>query len=287
MLKSPIPAIFSYIYGIIKLVNNIEIIVATHKKYAFPKGKDYVPLHVGAKLSKEDLKIARDDTGDNISEKNPSFCELTGFYWLTKNSKADFLGLVHYRRLFTLKSGRIKPEDSIDSALSDKEIDELVKNYDLILPKPRNYHIETLWSHYEHTLHIAPLKKTREIIKKSYPEYLKEFDRLKTRKTAHMFNMLIGKRELITEYSDWLFKVLFELEKELEKSKEAKKYDSFHSRFYGRISELLLDVWLYTKHPNLKIKELRVVDVEGVNWFKKGTSFLLAKFGGKKYGKSF
>ena len=277
-------------------MKSVKIIVATHKKYTFPRGRAYIPLQVGAKLSDEDLKIARDDTGDNISEKNPNFCELTGLYWLVKNEKADYLGLVHYRRLFSLKSGPIKASDRLKSALSDKEINDLIENYDLILPKKRNYYIETLWSHYEHTLHVAPLEKTRGIILKNYPEYLDEFDRLHERKTAHMFNMMLGRRDIIENYSKWLFDILFALEAEIEQDPEL-DYDDFHARFYGRISELLFDVWLYTNYPGLKtsdkadnelkIKELRVVDIEGINWLSKGTSFLLAKFGGRKYGKSF
>ena len=259
-------------------MKSVEIVVAAHKAYDFPKDKSYVPLQVGAKISDTNLNIARDDTGDNISLKNPSFCELTGLYWLWKNSKANYKGLVHYRRYF-----------SIDKhILTDLEIGQLISEYDLILPKKRNYYIESLWSHYEHTLHIKPLEKTGEIIKKDFPEYYEEFEKLKTRKSAHMFNMLIAKREIYDEYSEWLFKILFKLEKELEKEPETKDYDAFHQRFYGRISELLFDVWLNTKHPNdLKIKELRVLDVEGVNWFKKGGSFLLAKFTGRKYDKSF
>jgi len=279
-------------------MKSVEIIIAAHKEYEFPKGGSYVPLQVGSENTKVDLKIARDNTGDNISSKNPYFCELTGLYWVYKNSKADYKGLVHYRRLFTEKSGNIKKEERIKAALSDKEIEELIKNYDIIVPKKRNYYIESLWSHYEHTLHIGPLEKTGEIIKKLTPKYLEEFERLKTRKTAHMFNMMIAKKEIFDKYCDWLFKILFELEKELKDDPElVANYDQFHQRFYGRISELLFDVWLYTEYPGLKtsektdddikIKELRVLDVEGVNWLKKGSSFILAKFTGRKYEKSF
>ena len=278
-------------------MKSVEIIIAAHKAYDFPKDKSYVPLQVGAKISTTDLKIARDDTGDNISSKNPYFCELTGLYWLWKNSKADYKGLVHYRRYFTVAK-KIPKEDRLTVALSDKEIEELTKVYDVILPKKRNYYIESLWSHYSHTLHIEPLEKTGEIIKKDYKEYFKEFERLKTRKSAHMFNMIIAKKEIFDEYSEWLFDILFKLENEMKKSPEfIAEYSGFHSRFYGRISELLFDVWLYTKYPGLKtsdkpddeikVKELKVVDIEGVNWIKKGGSFLLAKFTGRKYEKSF
>ena len=34
-------------------------------------------------------------------------------------------------------------------------------------------------------------------------------------------------------------------------------------------------------------KALLVIDMQNVNWWKKGTSFLMAKFTGKKYEKSF
>ena len=66
---------------------------------------------------------------------------------------------------------------------------------------------------------------------------------------------------------------------------DPKQYDSFHARYLGRISELLLDVWINTN--KLNYKEVKVIDMQGVNWIKKGTAFLKAKFFGKKYEKSF
>ena len=118
-------------------------------------------------------------------------------------------------------------------------------------------------------------------IDKDYIKYLSEFDRLKKRTSAHMFNMLIMKRNKLDEYCTWLFDILFELEKRV----DTNKYDSFHARFYGRVSELLLDVWINTN--DYKYKEVPVISMEKVNWWKKGTSFLKAKFLGKKYDKSF
>ena len=255
----------------------INIIVATHKKYKMPKYKSYLPIHVG-KEGKEKIGFKGDNTGNNISEKNPYFCELTGLYWAWKNLKSDYIGLAHYRRHF---KGKNKSKDKFECVLSDREIKELLNKYDIILPTKRNYYIETLYSHYEHTMYIEPLDITGEIIKEKYPEYYKEFELLKKRKTAHMFNMFIMKKEIMDEYCKWLFDILFELETKVDNT----KYDSFHARFYGRVSELLLDVWLNTK--GYKYKEVPVLNMEKVNWWKKGTSFLKAKFLGKKYGKSF
>lgn len=80
---------------------DIKIIVATHKKYQMPDDDLYVPLQVGAE-GKENLGYEVDNKGDNISSKNPYFCELTGLYWAWKNFNAECIGLVHYRRYFTL-----------------------------------------------------------------------------------------------------------------------------------------------------------------------------------------
>ena len=130
-------------------------------------------------------------------------------------------------------------------------------------------------------MYIEPLDITREIINEKYPEYINEFDKLKVRTSAHMFNMFIMKNEKLNEYCTWLFDILFELEKRIDSS----KYNDFHARFYGRISELLLDVWL--NKMNYSYKEIKVINIEKTNWFKKGISFLNAKFLGKKYDKSF
>lgn len=67
-----------------------------------PEDDIYTPIHVGRK-GKQDIGYIGDDTADNISDKNDGYCELTGFYWIWKNVKADYLGLVHYRRYFTHK----------------------------------------------------------------------------------------------------------------------------------------------------------------------------------------
>ena len=130
-------------------------------------------------------------------------------------------------------------------------------------------------------MYVEPLDIAGDIIKEKYPEYSKEFDKLKKRTSAHIFNMFIMKKDILDEYAAWLFDILFELEKRVDNS----IYDSFHARFYGRVSELLLDVWLNTK--GYKYKEVKLIGMEKTNWIKKGFSFLMAKFTGKKYGKSF
>ncbi len=262
-------------------MKDIKVIVATHKEYKMPVDKMYLPLHVGAE-GKKDLGYTKDNTKDNISLKNPYFCELTGLYWAWKNLDCDYIGLVHYRRHLAIKKGKKKNiEETLQKVLSLKEASEILSKTDVILPKKRNYYIENLYDHYKHTMYIEPLDLTGKIIQEKYPKYYDEFLRLKRRKSAHMFNMFIMKKEILSDYCEWLFAILFELEKKI----DVTKYDSFHARFFGRISELLLDVYLNTN--NIDYEEVPFIEIENINWMKKITSFLKAKFRGEKYGKSF
>ena len=259
----------------------IKVIVATHKKYNMPEDSMFLPIHVGRE-NKQDIGYAGDNTGDNISLKNPYYCELTGMYWGWKNLEADYIGLSHYRRHFT-NSKRIpkKEEEKFKILLNKEQAEKILEKTDIILPKARKYYIENLYDHYKHTMHVEPLDETKKIIEEQCPEYLAEFDKLHKRTSAHMFNMFIMKKEYFDKYCDWMFFILFELEKRI----APKQYDSFHARYLGRISELLLDIWINTN--KLNYKEVKVIDMQNVNWLKKGTAFLTAKFTGKKYGKSF
>lgn len=264
-------------------MSDIKILIAAHKECKVPeKSEFYLPILVGAKGKNDIEGFIRDDEKVNISDKNPYYCELTGLFWAWKNLDSDYMGLSHYRRYFTCKNHLPKnEEDRLKCVLTKEEVEEKLKNSDILLPKKRNYVIENLYSHYKHTMYIEPLDIAGEIIKEKYPEYYHEFKNLKKRKTAHMFNMCIMKKEYLDEYCTWLFDILFELEKRVDIS----KYDTFHARFFGRVSELLLDVWLYTK--GYKYEEIKVMDLQPVNWLKKGSSFIMAKLTGKKYEKSF
>ena len=262
-------------------MEKIVVLVCAHKNYPMPEDSMYLPLYCGAE-GKENIGFTSDNTLDNISRKNPYYSELTGLYWGLKNVDSEYLGLVHYRRHFSLASSVSgSAENRLENVLKKEEARVLLEKTDVILPVKRNYYIENLYSHYVHTLEDEPLKVTGEIIKEKHPSYYPEFEKLHKRKTAHMFNMFIMKKILLDDYCEWLFDILFELENRIDIS----KYNAFQARFFGRISEILLDIWINTN--GISYKEVNVINMEKVNWIQKGASFLLAKFTGKKYGKSF
>ena len=55
------------------------IVVATHKEYPMPSDPLYLPVQAGRALGAP-LPYVGDDSGENISGKNRSFCELTCLY---------------------------------------------------------------------------------------------------------------------------------------------------------------------------------------------------------------
>lgn len=258
-----------------------KIIIATHKNYEMPKDSLYLPLHVGRE-GKTDLGYAGDNSGENISCKNASFCELTGLYWAWKNLDVDYLGLAHYRRHFTIKPmSKRNKEHPMEDVLKNVELKPILARYDIIVPKKRKYYIETLYSHYEHTHYKEHLDVTREIIAERYPEYLADFDKVMKQTSGYMFNMYIMKKELSDVYCEWLFDILFELEHRL----QDREYSFFQGRFYGRVSEIIFNVWLM--HQKLPYYEMSCMHMEKINWLKKGSAFLKAKFASKKYEGSF
>ena len=249
---------------------NLRILVATHKKYWMPNDEIYLPIHVG-KENKQDLGYIGDNTGDNISLKNPNYCELTAVYWAWKNLKADYIGLVHYRRYFTKHNFR-NCEKKKQDILTKTDFAAILKDADIIVPDKRKYYIETIRSHYNHSHYEKDLNETEQIIKELFPEYHSSFEKVMERTWAHMFNMFVMRKDYFDEYCKWLFTVLFELEKRIDIS----TYTVMEARVFGFISELLLDVWLETKQLNYK--EVNVSFMEKQNWLKKGGLFLKRKF---------
>lgn len=135
--------------------------------------------------------------GDNIDEKNNSYCEITGLYYLWKHCTDDIVGLEHYRRYFTNKSGDI---------LSKTDIEDILKTNDIIMynwPNSSAVHDMT-GAGKSHELNIAAF-----IVGKMGGEEMKEFfiNDLSSN-GIYEGNMFICKKELIDEYCEWLFQLL-------------------------------------------------------------------------------
>lgn len=230
------------------------IIVVTHKKTQMRIDDPYQYIAVGG--NKNDIQAPwRDDVGDNITQKNPNYCELTALYWLWKNQMANYetVGLCHYRRFFA--------NDIFDlvknKPISKKRIDALLHQHDIILPNPFRWGITVGEMYYMRgDGKKKDLDVTRDVIEQLYPDYLNSFDKVINSNEASYCNMFIVSSELAAEYCEWLFSILFEVEKRVDLS----GYTLQESRIFGYISEILLNVWV--EHKKLKVKHLPMIKTE-------------------------
>ena len=244
--------------------SELEMVVATHKQYVMPQDAVYLPVFVGAALSGDaavPLGFARDDGGENISAKNRSWCELTALYWAWKNTNADAVGLVHYRRHFSGRGG----------IASGAEICDALSRADAVLPKKRNYFIESTYSQYIHAHHAEDLDETRRILEERHPDFLPAFDAVMKSTSGHRFNMMVMKRPLLDDYCGWLFGVLSELERRLDIS----SYSDYDRRVFGFVAERLLDVYLLAK--KVSFVEMPAMHLESQHWPRKIAAFLRRK----------
>lgn len=253
----------------------IKVIVATHKPYEMPMDEMYLPVHVGA-AGKESIGFQRDDDGENISNLNPYFCELTGLYWAWKNLNEDYIGLVHYRRLFSI-NGHIVEKIDIQPYLGTVKV---------FIPVKRRYYIETLKSHYDHTHYSIHLDVTKKVVEKLYPDYIDAYERAINRTWGYMFNLMIMDKSLLNNYCIWLFNILNEIYNQIDTS----DYGAFEKRYVGRIGEILFNVWLENKISTGKIQKCEIKELNYIaeeHLIKKIPAFLKAKFFRKKYKGSF
>lgn len=252
-----------------------SIYVVSHKPFKRPNKSYLKPIQVGFAESIADS--LRDNTGNNIADKNKNYCELTALYWIWKNDiMSDIKGICHYRRYFTIK----KYSKNSDFFLDNEKIAEYLKEFDIIVPKPLNFKMD-IWHNYfvVGKGFEKDLMETQRIISVLFPQYLPDFQRVMKRKWGYYFNMFITESDKYNEYCQWLFQILQALEENI----DIRKYSNEEARVFGYISELLLNVWI--EHNQLRCKEIPVVntDMKILNIVKFDTKHMLRSF---LYGKN-
>jgi hypothetical protein len=243
-------------------MTNIKVFICAHKKVSLPKHDFFLPIQAGSVLANEVLPYIQDNTGDNISDKNFNYCELTCHYWAWKNLKnVDIIGLNHYRRYFDFESKYMhySPDRkfvSVETFLSKPykfpNLEQILEHYDIILSNARNYPYDMATQYA--VFHIVDdWRIMKEVILELFPEYIPAFEKtMEHSNYSSNYNMFITKWKYFNEYSEWLFKILFEVEKRIKISGY-----SVQARVYGYMSERLINVYCEYKH--LKIKHVPLI----------------------------
>lgn len=243
-------------------MSNIKIFICAHKEVPLPQHPFFLPIQAGAALHDTIKGYQPDNEGDNISDKNPHFCELTCHYWAWKNLKnVDIVGLNHYRRYFdfTIKWAQfsadkhfIATEDFLKQDYKFPNLEELLSKYDIILPVARHWRVSNTQQYGEY--HISKdWEMLRQIIKERHPEYMPAFEKTMDHCNKSVgYNMFITNWKHFNAYSEWLFDILFEVEKRVPPID-----DPIQSRIYGYMSERLINV--FCAHHHLKIKNIPLI----------------------------
>lgn len=229
----------------------INILVCCHKEDVKASDSPYYPIHVGKAISNINLNIPGDDSGDNISFKNPNYCELTGMYWAWKNLKGvDIIGLCHYRRYFDFHNQcrRFMPFENIptrkfstvDISVPQTILDK-VSEGQIVVAKPL-YYMHNLATEYC-VAHISDdLRTLQHVIKATQPqEVVDTFHVVMYQNNALVpYNMFLMHWNDFNKYCEWLFPILSEVECQIDIS----HYNPVQARIYGYMAERLFNVWL-------------------------------------------
>lgn len=252
-----------------------KVYIVTHQKLPVTTNEVLEPIQVGTN-SAIFPTIQRDNTLDNIAAKNPNFCELTATYWMWKNVKdVDIVGICHYRRYFNffnpfynlkpsaqkriaLKEYLKTPTHLSKASIVEKKIKTILSQYDIILTRPYTFKDKTITSNYCEDHRPSDWALTKAIIIEKYPQYEASVRLyLDEGTTFHMGNMMICSKEVFDAYHEWLFSILFELEKRITLPE-----DPYQARIFGFISERLINLYVY--HNKLKIKGIPIYKIEDI-----------------------
>ena len=273
-----------------------KVFIAMHKAYSVPKNDVFETVQCGCKLTDTRLDCNHfDDCGENISNKNKNYCELTALYALWKNNKfedCDYIGLMHYRRylypfklslnnfrricfsllhhwhfkkilpnfngqLFSCKKNSHweKPE------IAWNKISSFLKNesynFDMLVPYPETLPC-SVYKNYCDCHKESDLRAMIESTKKLYPDFYPYLEKALTSHKLYIGNLFVMKKSLTDKYLPMLFDILNDVEKRI-----ILPTDSYQARVFGFLAERLFSAFvLYCESQKIKIRYAWILNIK-------------------------
>ena len=246
---------------------DLALFVCLHKPFPVPENALLQPVQVGAALAEEPIPGCQgEDAGENISEKNPRYCELTAQYWVWKNCRVDYCGFFHYRRYLYPGLGdkapyRVEalPTGELLDKLGFARFSQLVGDYDLVAPRGEDMR-RSVRAHYAGARHHrgADLALVEEIVRERTPEYAGAMDAYLAQSVCYFGNIYIMAWPVFERYCQWLFPVLEEFDRRADWTGRSPQ----ELRADGYLAERLFGVF-YTK---LKAEGARTLELPRVDF---------------------
>ncbi len=216
-----------------------------------------------------------DDTGQNISELNRYFAEITALYWIYKNTSTPFVGMFQYRRYLSINNNANYPMLDFPSMrfrhLGINHLKGFAKEFLHSLELEKKYILPWFITHdvlvsepiklnayeqYKEEHVISDLDKALNIIHQKYPHmYDFAIETLNSQEGFYPTNMFITRREILNNYASWLFSIILPLYNEIKD--ELKTRDTEQKLAMAYLSERLFTVYFryHQKYHSLRIKE--------------------------------
>ena len=243
--------------------NHLDSIVVENPLFCFIRG--------GAVFNSPESKsnMQGDDTGDNISLKNHSYCELTIQYWAWKNIDLDYYGFCHYRRYFSFNTPvNQKPDKHANvffDFLDEKALNQIILDPKNVISKMaesplamttpfdvRNAEASSVYDHYASAsyLHSKDFDILLNVIHDISPEFDRAAKEHSEGRILYPCNMFIMKKDLFLRYCEWLFPILQECERRINLS----DYNIDELRVIGHLGERCLGIFYHYLNKNEHIE---------------------------------
>jgi len=190
----------------------LKIFVPTHN-VPIIDDETFVPIQVGAELHKDlDLCALKDNLGENISEMNGYYCELTAHYWVWKNAKKyypnlKYVGFCHYRRWFDFGA---------DAEIILKEPQKFFGDtHKMVCFNKEGFGKQSIRMCYYLDHQFQDWDTDYEIMLEKYPQWARHFYEETNKQNIFFYgkNSFIMKWEDFEKYCTQLFEILFEHDK--------------------------------------------------------------------------
>lgn len=238
-------------------MKDTNVYIATHKLFVPPSNSIYQPIVAGADYHY--LPYLKDNTGDNISYKNPFYSELTVLYWMWKHNKSEFVGLTHFHRYFK----------KTFHYLSKEEIKNILETYDVIVPYPLNFPC-TVLEQYESVHYKKDLLLSCEKLEDKDFRYSNSIQHVLNGCSMYSCNMFVSSNSFLNDYAAFLFPFLFELEQEI----PYLNYSIYNQRVFGFLAERIFNIYLHKNQ--FKVFEYPTVDTYSLKRQQKASEKILS-----------
>ncbi|MBD9150540.1 MAG: DUF4422 domain-containing protein [Spirochaetia bacterium] len=265
----------------------IKILISHHEKRSIIKTSILTPIQTGCALAQERFEeMLQDDDGENISDKNPKYCEFTAIYWAWKNydklGNPDYIGFMHNRRHLLFNQSLPVPDKQMTwlephgavylfppicpkymSYIEDKAIWPYFPKYDVLTIKPQEF-VPTKYD----TVYHGPIMKTRYLntagteesffdifektVRKYAPDYQKELDDFLSGNIMYLCNIFVMRKDLFIKYCKFIFPLLEKIDSQI----ASDNFSPMKKRFLGYLGEYLSTLFFLHLRNKIKMKEL-------------------------------